>query len=125
MAVIEPAGGWASECSASASAVRQLAEPQHLVQRDAVAVYPAETLGSGPAPDRGEVRQQIRRRGDPASGRVDEVQPDRVAQQGEFRLRHEWLALRNLDRVPAAALGPVQRVVRRGENAADRRPVMR
>jgi hypothetical protein len=60
-----------------------LTKIERVLQRRAVAVQ-AKTLGLGPAQDGRLVRQQVRRCWTPASRSVHEVEPDGVAQKGEF-----------------------------------------
>jgi hypothetical protein len=63
--------------------VQALAQPERLIQRGKRAIG-VEALCPGPAEQGSVIRQQVRRRWSAAVGSVDEIQPDRIAQQGEL-----------------------------------------
>lgn len=52
------------------------------------AAIEVQTLGAGPAEQRGLVRQEIGWGNGPSAGRVHEVEPDGVAQQDKLGLGH-------------------------------------
>src|SRR5215210_4148903 len=64
-----------------------LAEHQHLVQRGGVFLVPGQTLSPGPASERSRIGEEVGWRLHATARGVDEVEPDGVAQQREFRLK--------------------------------------
>src|SRR5215210_458421 len=71
-----------SQCS------QPLPEIQHLLERGGVSLVQFQTLSTGPARNSGGVGEEVGWRVAPTTGGVDEIQPDGVAQQSEFRLKH-------------------------------------
>lgn len=72
-----------AEVERNGQRVQPLAEPERLIQRGKRAIG-VEALRLSPAEQGGLIRQQVRRRWGAAVGSVDEIQPDRIAQQGEL-----------------------------------------
>ena len=83
-----------------------------------------QTLHVGPARNGRIVRKEIRRRRS-TSRRVDEIEPNRVTQQGELGWGDDRLALRDFYCVPAAPLGPVQGVIGCSQHATHGSSVLR
>ena len=72
-----------TEVQRNGQRVQALPEPERLIQRGKRAIG-VEGLRLGPAEQGSVIRQQVRRRWGAAVGSVDEIQPDRIAQQGEL-----------------------------------------